>query len=158
MTRDVHLMAADRLEAEGQRYTDQRRQLVETCRAPDNRSTIPDILRGHGGRASFVYRNLAALEQAGVVWRVATDEEYGRYELKARSLTRHHHHLICRSCGRVEDVTIPGDLEQRIDRTLDRVARKSGFATVAHRLDLIGICRDCAAASMNGASAPPRTP
>ena len=75
---------------------------------------------------------------------VATDEEFGRYEL-VEDLTRHHHHLICRACGRVEDVTIPVDLERNVDRTLDRVARRSGFASVAHRLDLIGTCRECAA-------------
>jgi Fur family transcriptional regulator, ferric uptake regulator len=147
LTRDVHTTAAQRLEVEGQRYTPQRRRLVEILLSAGQPLTIPGILHGHADmKQSSVYRNLAALEQAGVVWRVATDEEYGSYEL-SEELTRHHHHLICRSCGRVEDVTIPGELEQRIDRTLDRVARKSGFATVAHRLDLIGICRECAAAA-----------
>lgn len=145
MSQDVHASVADRLRPEGQRYTAQRRRLVDLLLAAGQPLTIPDILRGLPDlKQSSVYRNLADLEQAGVVRRVATDEEFGRYEL-TEDLTRHHHHLICRSCGRVEDVTIPADLERNVDRTLDRVARKNGFATVAHRLDLIGTCRDCAA-------------
>jgi Fe2+ or Zn2+ uptake regulation protein len=90
-----------------------------------------------------VYRNLAVLEQAGVVRRVITEGEFARFEL-AEDLTQHHHHLICSSCGRVEDVTVPRSFESSMDRTLDRLARKTGFATVSHRLDLIGTCRACA--------------
>jgi Fe2+ or Zn2+ uptake regulation protein len=90
-----------------------------------------------------VYRNLAALEHAGIVRRIVTDDEFGRYELD-EDLTEHHHHLICSSCGRVEDVTIPGRLETEVDRALDRLGRRNGFAEVTHRLDLIGTCRACA--------------
>ena len=42
--------------------------------------------------------------------RVITEEEFARYEL-TEELTEHHHHLICSTCGRVEDVTIPADFE-----------------------------------------------
>jgi Fe2+ or Zn2+ uptake regulation protein len=153
MTGDVHAAATERVEAGGQRYTDQRRRLVETLTRTGQPLTIPEILANVPHlKQSSVYRNLADLEQAGVVRRVATDEGFGRYEL-AEDLTRHHHHLICRSCGRVEDVTIPAELERTVDRTLDRVARRSGFASVAHRLDLLGVCRSCA-----GASDPVNTP
>jgi len=145
MRPDVHATATERLEAVGQRYTEQRRRLVELLQREGQPLTIPDILRGLPDmKQSSVYRNLADLEQADVVRRVATEEEFGRYEL-TEDLTLHHHHLICRSCGRVEDITIPVDLERNVDRTLDRVARRSGFASVAHRLDLIGTCRECAA-------------
>jgi Fe2+ or Zn2+ uptake regulation protein len=34
-----------------------------------------------------------------------------------------------------------------MDRTIDRVARRAGFAHVSHRLDLIGTCRSCADAA-----------
>jgi Fe2+ or Zn2+ uptake regulation protein len=106
--------------------------------------STPEVLRGRGGlKQSSVYRNLAVLEHAGVVRRVVTDEEFGRYEL-TEDLTGHHHHLICSSCGRVEDVTVPSQLEGTLDRTLDRLAKRAGFADVDHRLDLIGTCSDCA--------------
>ena len=61
---------------------------------------------------SSIYRNLSVLEQAGVVRRVITEDEFARYEL-TEAFTEHHHHLICSNCGKVEDVTIPGDLRDR---------------------------------------------
>jgi Fe2+ or Zn2+ uptake regulation protein len=139
----VHETADVRLREEGQRYTDQRRELVELL-ANDGPLSIPEVLRDRRGlKQSSVYRNLAVLEHAGVVRRVVTDEEFGRYEL-TEDLTGHHHHLICSSCGRVEDVTVPSELEGTLDRTLDRLAKRAGFADVDHRLDLIGTCSDCA--------------
>ena len=139
----VHETADVRLREEGQRYTDQRRELVELL-ANDGPLSIPEVLRDRRGlKQSSVYRNLAVLEHAGVVRRVVTDEEFGRYEL-TEDLTGHHHHLICSSCGRVEDVTVPSELEGTLDRTLDRLAKRAGFADVDHRLDLIGTCGDCA--------------
>ena len=39
---------------------------------------------------------------------------------------------------------MPSDLEGTLDRTLDRLAERAGFADVDHRLDLIGTCADCA--------------
>ena len=110
--------------------------------------SIPQILTASSGlKQSSVYRNLAALEQAGVVRRVATDEEYGRYEL-AEELIGHHHHLVCANCGTMRDVEVPAELERTLDRTLDRIARRAGFARVQHRLDLVGLCADCAARSL----------
>ena len=143
MTETVHETTDIRLREEGQRYTGQRRELVELL-ANEGPLSIPEVLRGRGGlKQSSVYRNLAVLEHAGVVRRVVTEGEFARFEL-TEELTQHHHHLICSTCGRVEDVTVPSDLEGTLDRTLDRLARRAGFADVDHRLDLIGTCSDCA--------------
>lgn len=143
---DVHDTAERRLRASGQRYTGQRRRLVDILARAGSPVAIPDILRGRRDLAqSSVYRNLGDLEAAGVVRRVMTDDEHGRYEL-AEDLTGHHHHLVCRSCGRVQDLPLPADVERTLDRTLDRVAARAGFAEVSHRLDLIVLCGDCATA------------
>jgi Fur family transcriptional regulator, ferric uptake regulator len=140
---DAHAVVTRRLAAVGQRYTSGRRSLIEALLAAPNPLAIGELLAASALPQSSAYRNLAVLEQAGAVRRVVTDEDFARYELD-EALTTHHHHLICSSCGRVEDVTIPAALEANVDRTVMRVARRSGFATVAHRLDLIGTCRDCA--------------
>ena len=39
----------------------------------------------------------------------------------------------------------PEELERTLERTLDRIAKRAGFARVSHRLDLLGLCADCAA-------------
>ena len=144
MATELHPTAEAQVRTSGQRYTEQRRRLVEILARAGSPVSIPEILRGRRDLAqSSVYRNLAVLEQSGVVRRVHTDDEYARYEL-TESLTGHHHHLICSNCGRVEDVAFPSGFERSLDRTLDRLASGARFATVSHRLDLIGLCRDCA--------------
>jgi Fe2+ or Zn2+ uptake regulation protein len=140
---DLHETVERRLRVAGQRYTKQRAALVSVLEASPTPMSIAEIVLARTGPQSSVYRNLAVLEQAGVARRVVTAGEFARFEL-AEDLTEHHHHLICSTCGRVEDVTIPSDVEVTMDRTVDRVSRRSGFARVRHRLDLIGVCRDCA--------------
>lgn len=139
----LHASVAVRLRTVGQRYTAQREALVLTLDRAGKPVSTAEIVEARTGPQSSVYRNLSVLEHAGVVRRVITEGEFARYEL-AEELTEHHHHLICSSCGTVEDVTIPRDLETTMDRTVDRLAKRSGFAQVRHRLDLIGTCRSCA--------------
>jgi len=145
MSGDLHGTATGRLRTIRQRYTGQRRRLVELLADGGHPMTIADILAvGSGLKQSSVYRNLADLEQAGVVRRVTTDEGFGRYEL-AEDLIGHHHHLVCSRCGKIRDVDVPGAVEGTLDRTLDRIAKRAGFARVSHRLDLVGLCAECAA-------------
>jgi Fe2+ or Zn2+ uptake regulation protein len=144
---DLHATVEASLRSVGQRYTPKRRALVTLLERADKPVSMNDLLAGKTGLPqSSIYRNLAVLEQAGAVRRVITEDEFARFEL-TEALTEHHHHLICSNCGKVEDVTIPADLESAMDRTIDRVARRAGFAHVSHRLDLIGTCRSCADAA-----------
>ena len=68
MTLDLHASGAQRLRQDGQRYTTQRRALVDLLVAVDQPLTIPQLLERQPGLAqSSAYRNLAVLERAGVV-------------------------------------------------------------------------------------------
>jgi Fur family ferric uptake transcriptional regulator len=145
MNTELYTTVEARLRGAGQRYTEQRRDLVRLLADAASPRSIPQILADAGDmKQSSAYRNLASLEHAGVVRRVPTDEEYGRYEL-AEDLIGHHHHLVCSNCGTMRDVEVPADLEATLDRTLDRIARRAGFARVQHRLELVGLCAECAA-------------
>ena len=141
---DLHGTVEASLRAVGQRYTPKRRALVSLLERTGRPLSIAELVGGRTGLPqSSIYRNLSVLEHAGAVRRVITEGEFARFEL-TEALTEHHHHLICSNCGTVQDVMIPADLESNMDRTIDRVARRSGFAQVRHRLDLIGTCRRCA--------------
>lgn len=150
MTAELHTKVAERLAAIGQRYTPGRRLLVDALVRAGSPLALPAILTRHRAlKQSSVYRNLAALEQAGVVRRVLTDEGFGRYEL-AEDLTGHHHHLVCSNCGAVEDVDFAPGVEETLESELAELAGRTGFSTVSHRLDLIGLCRSCSVASGAG--------
>lgn len=142
---DLHQIAADRVVGDRQRYTSMRRQLVEILSRADHPVTIPDIIRLHPQLAqSSVYRNLTVLEQAGVITKVVTHDEWARFEL-AEDLGGHHHHLICEMCGTVRDVVVPDTVESALDQSLGSLATMNGFELRHHRLDLVGVCYDCRA-------------
>jgi Fur family ferric uptake transcriptional regulator len=143
-TRDVDQVVALRLRRVGQRLTPRRRSLLEILRSAVHPLTIHEILeRGSGLAMSSAYRNLTVLEHAGVVDRVITQEDFGRYEL-AEELTEHHHHLVCSSCGLVLDLGSDVDAERLMDMAMRR-ATDLGFTPATHRLDILGLCADCAA-------------
>lgn len=140
---ELHTTAAQRLRGDGQRYTTNRRALVELLDTTDHPVTIAEVLVLRVGLAqSSVYRNLSVLEQAGVVHRVVATDEFTRFEL-AQDLTEHHHHLICSACGAVADFTFEPDVEASMADAFAQVGAQTGFQTDHHRLDLVGRCSTC---------------
>ena len=139
---DLHVTVEARLRAVGQRYTPKRRALVDTLRRAGKPMSMTDVVSGRSAPPqSSAYRNLAVLEQAGVVRRVITEGEFARFEL-AEELTEHHHHLVCSSCGLVRD--LPSDVNvERLMKAAAARATEEGFAPVTHRLDIVGLCADC---------------
>jgi Fe2+ or Zn2+ uptake regulation protein len=144
---DAHLLdqvVARRLQRVGQSLTPRRRSLLEILRSAVQPLTIHEILeRGSELAMSSAYRNLTVLEHAGVVNRVIMQDGFGRYEL-AEELTRHHHHVVCSSCGSVRDLVPDVDAERLLQVAMGR-ATELGFAPTTHRLDILGMCADCAA-------------
>lgn len=144
---DVHDTADERLRRDGQRYTANRRVLIDALREADRPVTVLELIDGAPGMAqSSAYRNLSVLEDAGVVRRLVTADDTARYEL-AEDLTGHHHHLICERCGSVIDIDVPAELEDGVTSFSSSIANSHGFRIEHHRLDLIGICPDCSAAA-----------
>jgi len=140
---DVDQIVVAKLRPLGQRLTPRRRLLLDILRSARHPLTIHEILeRGKGLAMSSAYRNLTMLEQAGVVHRVITREDFARYEL-AEELTEHHHHLICSSCGLVRDM--PTDVRvERVMRSVMADMAAEVFTPESHRIDVMGLCPDCA--------------
>ena len=94
-------------------------------------------LAGHGALDLVTaYRSLGALEEAGVVQRHPM--ERGR-TLYALATGHHHHHVVCRKCGRIE--RLPGCDTSKIEAA----ARAKGYADLTHVMEIYGICPGCAA-------------
>ncbi len=140
---DLHEHVARRLQADDQRYTANRRAVVEALAEARRPLSIPQLLEARRDLAqSSVYRNLTVLERVGAVHRIVTNDEFARYEL-AEDLTGHHHHSICAHCGAVDDFRLSPKLEAELDAALRRIAKRQGFRADSHRLDLVGTCTRC---------------
>jgi Fur family transcriptional regulator, ferric uptake regulator len=140
---EIHRTVRDRLDQNDQRYTSGRRSLVGALADTDGPITLPELIDLAPELAqSSAYRNLAVLEEVGVVRRLVHSSDHARYEL-AEDLTEHHHHLICEQCGAVRDVTLTSDLEERLDEAFATVSRVEGFTPTHHTIDLYGRCVDC---------------
>ena len=134
-----------RLAAREHRYTAGRRRIIRVLASAGRPLTLPEVMAGDGSLAqSSTYRNLALMEDAGVVRRLVHGGDHARFEL-AEELTGHHHHLICECCGDVRDVTFDAALERSLHRRFESLAEREGFVAHAHAIDVFGRCPTCAA-------------
>jgi Fur family ferric uptake transcriptional regulator len=82
-----------------------------------------------------VYRTLAQLAEAGEIDCIRTPDGQAAYR---RCSSGHHHHLICRGCGRAVEISPPS-----FEAWADRVAAENGFTQIDHELELFGRCAAC---------------
>jgi Fur family ferric uptake transcriptional regulator len=79
-----------------------------------------------------VYRVLTQFEQAGLLVRHHFESGKAVYELNEG---KHHDHLVCLQCGRVEEFYDPD-----IERRQQKIAKERGFAISEHALYLYADC------------------
>ena len=98
---------------------------------------LHDELRRSGKSIGLttVYRTLQALADAGDVDVIRTGDGEAAYR---RCSTGHHHHLVCRSCGRAVEVSGPA-----VEHWANTVAAEHGFREVSHDLEIFGTCSNC---------------
>ncbi|MET7468096.1 Fur family transcriptional regulator [Micromonospora sp. NPDC005686] len=85
-----------------------------------------------------VYRTLQMLVDNGEIDSARLPG--GEHLYRRCSQSRHHHHLVCRRCGRAVEVAGPA-----VERWADQVAARHGFTDVGHTLEIFGTCDRCAA-------------
>jgi Fe2+ or Zn2+ uptake regulation protein len=143
MVGDLHSVVEHRLRLVDQRYTAGRRAIIGLLVSAGHPVSIGDIAEHLPGLPrSSAYRHLTDLQSAGIVRRVAANDEFSRFEL-AEDLTEHHHHLLCMNCGKVTDVTLPPGFEQDVASAITKLADAEGFEAHSHRLDVLGFCAAC---------------
>jgi Fur family transcriptional regulator, ferric uptake regulator len=100
---------------------------------------IYDALRAEGSKVGLttVYRTLQMLVDAGEVDVLRPADGEAVYRRCASD--DHHHHLICRSCGR--SVEIQGD---EVEDWASAIGTHHGFTSVTHVVEVFGICKSCA--------------
>ncbi|MBL7068313.1 MAG: transcriptional repressor [Candidatus Omnitrophica bacterium] len=92
-----------------------------------------------------VYRTLELLVQMGLVFKFDFGDGRARYELsEGPKGERHHHHLVCTSCGRVIDYTDFIDEEiELLNQTEKGLSKKYNFNITSHLIQFYGQCNGC---------------
>jgi Fur family ferric uptake transcriptional regulator/Fur family peroxide stress response transcriptional regulator len=131
---------SERLRERGLRATSQRLVMHRLLRERNRHLTAEELLdeasaRLPGISLPTVYSTLELFEELGVVHRV----NGGGGTLLWDTRGDDHHHLVCRRCGRVEDIDTPLDLSGA-----RRSARRAGFAADRAEVVVSGLCADCA--------------
>ncbi|WP_020498103.1 Fur family transcriptional regulator [Sciscionella marina] len=124
----------------GQRSTKQRAAitaLLEQVEEFRSAQELHEKLRttGAGIGLTTVYRTLQSLADAGEIDVLHTASGEATYR---RCSAHHHHHLVCRSCGRTVEIEGPV-----VESWAQRVAAEHGFSDIAHTVEIFGTCSDC---------------
>jgi len=90
---------------------------------------------GEGVGLATVYRTLQAMAEAGNVDALRTSDGHMAYR---RCSSGHHHHLVCRACGRTVEIALPG-----VETWVATLGETYGFTDIDHELELFGRCADC---------------
>ena len=133
----------ERLVGTGVRPTRQRLLVLETLAAEPHDATAQEIharLGEQGERVGLatVYRALAILREKDIVDELVHTAGETCYRLCSPG---HHHHLVCSSCHRVEELE-----GCEIDSWVARTSKSHGFKASSHTVEVVGLCADCLAA------------
>jgi Fur family ferric uptake transcriptional regulator len=90
--------------------------------------------RGVSVDQATVYRMLDSFLHHGIITRFEFQEGKFRYELTGEE----HHHLVCTSCGTIEDIS-----DCNLSGLEKEIRLKKGFLVKRHSLEFFGLCRNC---------------
>lgn len=98
---------------------------------------IHDLLRAQGDSVGLttVYRTLQAMTHSGDVDVIIREDGESVYR---KCSDTHHHHLVCRQCGKTVEVAGPA-----VEKWADHMASEHGFTDVSHTLEIFGLCANC---------------
>ena len=146
MVPDVHVPWSDAeavlrtaLDANGQRYTEQRAAVYRTLVLTDQHPTADEVytqVRGTIADISLatVYKALETLVSCGLAMKLSYGDGSARYDAR----TDDHLHSRCLRCGCVRDIPAAAMSHPQVEVG-------DGFQVEGIRMEVVGFCRDCAA-------------
>ena len=127
------------LREKGLKLTPQRRLILDIIHDSGGHLTAEEILgyvqaRVLGVNKSTIYRTLELLEELGCVFKSEIDDRFIYHHAEEG----HHHHLVCRTCGK--SVDCDEDVFLSVERALDE---KYGFQVDFKHVVMNGLCTGC---------------
>lgn len=127
----------------GLKNTSQRLVILETFLASDSHFSTEELylkLRAEHPKIGYatVHRTLKLFAECGI----AAERHFGDGQTRFEPVhnEEHHDHLICTRCGLIIEFEEP-----QIEELQESVAAAHRFTIESHRLELYGLCADCAA-------------
>lgn len=136
-TTDWSAFAEEEIHKAGLRRSTPRQKVIDLMAGQDCAITAleMDAQLDGVGRAT-VYRAIEQLEELGLIQKVDVGGSALGYETIDPS-GRHHHHLVCEECGRVQPFE-----DDRLEQAIHKVSQP-GFEIETHEVTFRGRCADC---------------
>lgn len=131
-------LACARLKSAGLRITQPRVAIIEALIRREHPVSIEQLHHDLANDACdlvTVYRCLAVFEELGLVRRCFFHNGTGLYEINLND--SHHHHIVCKSCGKVERI------DASFTESTERILRERGYEQVTHLVEFFGVCPAC---------------
>ena len=134
--------ALDALRESGHRVTAARRLVIEALLDVDGPASAEHLARRVGGASTpmdvaSVHRNLAQLEELGLVRHVHIGHGPGLYALSGRD---EREYLACERCGRVTSVE-----PRKLDSIRRSIRQRFGYEARFTHFPILGLCESCSA-------------
>ncbi len=133
------IVAVEKLRSNGVRMTPQRHAVLDFLMKSKEHPTADEIYKALESRfpnmsVATVYNNLRLFKKAGLVRELTYGDASSRFD----GDTSDHYHVICRKCGRIQDLHEPVLHDMN-----ESVSALTGFEVDDHRLEFYGVCPDC---------------
>lgn len=131
----------EQLKKNGYKLTTQRKAIIQVLFNNETRLlTVSDIYNYctsvcNKTNLSTIYRNLQTFEGLGIVHKILNNTGTALY--KIIYIQNHHHHIICKSCGRTSVMDFCPLDNFKIS------AKNNGFILTNHKIELYGYCEYC---------------
>ena len=129
------------LKKKGFRITKIRKSLLSILFSSNKPLSVGEIIisllkKDISASKTTIYRELEFLGNEGIVRGIEFGDGKKRYEF---DLNKHHHHIVCVSCGKIADIDFDVDLKKH-ER---EISSKTGFKIKEHSIEFFGYCQKC---------------
>ena len=131
------------IEADGNDRLQDRLNIIDVFMGTEEHITLEQMYsllreKGYDYDPEFVRQCMKRMVDLGFAQKKQFEGQPVRYE--HHHLGRHHDHLICTKCGKIEEFA-----NEDIERLQLKIAAQQGFHMLQHRMEIYGLCSQCLA-------------
>lgn len=129
------------IEADGNDRIQDRLNIIDVFLGTEEHITLEQMYRllrekGYDYEPEFVRQCMKRMVDLGFAQKKHFESQPVRYE--HHHLGRHHDHLICTKCGKIEEFA-----NEDMERLQLTIAAQHGFHMLQHRMEIYGLCSGC---------------